>query len=419
MTKAQTLTKEPHFDCAVIGGNISGSCMALALSHLGLSTCLIEPQQHRQTFTANTQQAYGLRVSAISPTSKAILSEMGCWQKMPTERIQPTRIMAVGEHNQWVYFDERRSPHASLADIVENQLLQTTLWQMLQQQPSRIDLSIYSSSLQSIEFAKSPHHRHRLQLDNSASMTCRLIIGADGANSVVRQQTNIAISQKQYQQHCFVGNVRPQLNHQQTAWQAYHRGLAIALLPHPDGSCSLAWYVDADEATLINSMDVSQMQVKLNQALHASGLTQLGSVRLDQPLQSFPIVRRRAQTYAKPGLLLIGDACRTIHPMAGQGLNLAITDVAVAIDLIQSLLKQSLPLNHPSLAKKYNTRRSEDRWVQYGMDAIDEWFKSPIIQPLRSIFLKALNHSPTIKKRMIHVASGGTQDIPKHLKFFQ
>ena len=416
------------FDCVVVGGNVSGAACALALRQLGLTVCVVEPSAASEvaSFVAtDTSDArrFGLRVSAINAVSQALLQQLRCWHYLPQQRLQPVLHMRVGEAGRWLDFAARQSPLQTLAHIVENDLLQAVLWQGLR----HAGVEIIAAKVEQLAFdfatdcgvaegANCLSDASCVTLDDGRQLQAQLLVAADGANSSLRQQAGIGSSDKDYQQHCFVGNVLPQRWHQHSAWQVYHQGLALALLPHNDGSCSLAWYVAATRAEALRQLSIGDFSQQLNAAAQASGLTQLGEIAVKQLPRSFPILRRRAACYAQPGLFLIGDACRTLHPMAGQGMNLALADVAVLQQLLVQAMQYKLPLRHASIAKRYTQKRSEDIWVQNGMDVLDRLFGLTWLQLLRPPALDIMGRLPFWQRPLIDLASGVLQDLPQSLK---
>lgn len=404
------MTTKKTYDVAIIGGNLTGATAALALHQIGLKVALVEPNAVQPLASRDlTKLPFALRVSSIIPTVKKFFQRLGVWQDLPKERLQAVKNMQVGESDYFINFDYRQSPYKELAHIIENDVLQSALWQKL----TDANIDILHTRMQNI------HNQDTgellIELEDANTISSKLLIGADGANSQVRQKLGILWDSKDYQQHCIVGNVRPSKSHQQTAWQSYHQGNPLAFLPHPDGSCSLAWYVKPSLGKqLLEKNSTTKLQQALNNTVELANLSQLGNIEITQTLQAFPIKRGRARCSHTKQILLIGDACRTIHPMAGQGVNLGVLDVAVLQQELKLAKSKRLDITHPSIIKRCARRRSDDKIVQYGMDFFDSLFKGSTFSKLRINALRVAT-CPPIKQKLISFATGHYQDIPEYL----
>jgi len=361
----------------ILGGGMVGAAAALALSQLGLQVALIETRPVKREFDEN--DPYSLRISAIQRSSENLLKSLGVWDAITARRITPFIDMRIQD---WQGFATQLSAHdlhePNLGHIIENDVMAAAIWDSLVLHPN---CTLYIA--QTKQAAQDGQGNWRLNLDNGTELHSPLLIGADGAHSQVRQWMGIEQDINDYQQHCIVGNVRTEKPHQQACWQHYSEQGIFALLPLSSHTCSIAWYVTPEEAPLHCASNTNEQAAAMTHA--SAGL--LGQLSPIDTLASFPLIRRQSQQYAQAHTLLIGDAAHTVHPQAGQGVNLGLLDVIALRDTLAYALAHGQPIHDLRVLSRIERARKHDATlVQRGMESINWLFSDqPISNSLRNL----------------------------------
>ena len=346
-----------NFDCVVVGGGMVGASTALALSQLGLTVALIE-QYEPKAFAQ--EQCFDLRVSAISIASQYLLEQLGAWEQVTKWRACPYKRLAVWEEDYaYTEFNADDLNQSQLGHIVENRLLQLSLWQQINQQKN---IKVFCpEKLLSISQNK---EKAILTLENNV-LSAKLVIAADGANSQVRQLVDIGITSWDYQQSAMLINVKTQHAQQDITWQQYLPTGPVAFLPlsnatiddeqatkgsETGGFASLVWYHQREEIKRLSALPNQQ----LTQAVLKVFPKRLGQIEVIDK-GAFPLRRRHANTYQKGRVLLVGDAAHTINPMAGQGVNLGFKDVVALQTVIASAIGNGECWHDEDILKRYES----------------------------------------------------------------
>jgi 3-demethoxyubiquinol 3-hydroxylase len=304
-------------DVAVIGGGVIGLATALAAARQGLQTVLVEAHAPK----AWQAESPDLRVYALALDSQALFESMGLWQQMMQRRAFAYSGMTVFDevHDSPLRFraDALGRPH--LGHIVENGLLVETLWQaVLNESGVRL---ICPDKIAAIDDADDGAW---LRLQSGQEISARLVIGADGAGSKVRSLAGIESDQHDYRQKGLVAFVETGLPHRNTAWQRFLSSGPLAFLPFGEKRCSIVWSLPETKADDLLSAEPEAFCLALDSAFAGT----LGTTRLLSARAAFPLKRRLARTMLKGRTLLLGDAAHAVHPLAGQGVNLGLRDVA-------------------------------------------------------------------------------------------
>jgi len=392
------------FDVVIVGGHMVGATLAASLQGSGLKVALLERMNVPETFEVT--QAMRLRVSAVIRASENILRHCGAWDRLIAARMQAYTDMHVweGELSHAVHFDAADVGEKDLGTLVENDHIQWALWQELRAQ-QKVDL-MEGVSIQSIDTVA-----REITLEDGRQICADLIVGADGARSMVRESAGIEWIEKPYQQFVMVGNVRTEQSHQNTCWQRYNDDNPFAFLPLADGSSSIAWYMPVEQKEWASGLGDDEFKQALNEA---SGLM-LGHVSEVGARGGFELVKRRAGQMVSEGIALVGDAAHTIHPMAGQGANLGFIDAATLAEELIQAHQRGESISRVSVLKRYERRRSDTAWVQNGMDVIKQLFV-PVPAPLqwlRERSLPVMNKITPVKTPMTQFALGFGRDLPR------
>lgn len=311
---------------AVIGGGLVGAAAALALLKLGLRVVLFE--QHP---VPPPSDDWDPRIYAISPASEALLCELGAWQRMDAARLQAVYRMEVyGDAQSHLRFDAYEAGIARLATILESSRLQQALWQAIRAlEPEAIRCP---AQLESIDWGSPASTLH---FADGSSLKAELIVAADGVHSRVRELAGVPHRTRAYAPRGIVANFACELPHRGTAFQWFGAaqpgeiltylplaGSTAILLATPGNRMSLVWSTERADALLKLNADEFAQQVEL------AGGSRLGTLNVLTPPASFPLQLTRVSRVYQSGLVLIGDAAHGVHPLAGQGVNLGLGDVA-------------------------------------------------------------------------------------------
>lgn len=378
------------FDVLIIGGGLVGASLAAALKPAGLSVALVEDQR----LATSSAQSWDSRIYAVSPGSAAFLKECGAWQRLDMSRVQPVEQMRVfGDEESELDFSAYQLGAPELAFILESRLLLQSLWQGLQQQDN---LTLFCPA----RCASVTWHEDAacLKLEDGRELRAKLIVGADGSDSWVRQQSGMDAAFTPYHQHGVVANFSTEKPHRGTAYQWFQPDGILALLPLPQQQVSMVWSVGTEKSEELLQLPPEELCA---QVAAVSGHT-LGALQMVTPPAAFPLRLLNLRQIVKPRLALIGDAAHNLHPLAGQGVNLGFRD---ARQLAQVLLQPSAQQDcgNIHLLRRYERARQEDIFsMQFTTDALKKLFNNPnpLLRTVRNLGLAATNRITPLKKML-------------------
>jgi 3-demethoxyubiquinol 3-hydroxylase len=388
-----------YVDILIVGGGMVGSALASALSGKGLSITVLE-QAAAQPF--DTAQPPDLRVSAISPASASLLDGLGAWQRILAMRAAPYRRMQVWEDQEsnGTLFDAAEAGVDALGHIVENRIVQLATTACLQEKddirylcPARITGIVYEPKAS------------RVTLEDGTVLVARLLVAADGARSQVRDAAGIGITSWDYPMHALVASCEMDYGQQDITWQRFTATGPQAFLPLTGHHASLVWYHTPTEVKRLLALS----DEALVSAFCASFPQKLGGIRQLLARGSFALTRRHAACYVKNGVVLAGDAAHTIHPLAGQGVNLGFQDVAVLAEVIGCAVSEGRDFADLSVLKAYERRRKPANLaMQTSMDAFCYGFANNIgpLKAARKLGLKLADKAGPLKREVIRYALG-------------
>lgn len=378
------------FDVIILGGGLVGATLALALHRQGKKILIIE-KKPPQTDLLSLSQSWDARIYAISPTNQQFLNSLSVW---PEERVQKVRHMEVyGDSNGCISFDASSVNVPCLNSMVENRYLLAKLWLALEEEGVAIVSSCPQSVITDVWSAK-------ITLENDQTYCSQLVVGADGANSWLREQVGIEVTASPYQQQGIVANFNTEKPHNGCAYQWFRGSDILAYLPLPQQQISIVWSTsDLESLTKLDKESFAR-EVAL------AGNQKLGELTLTTPVFNFDLIMRQPKKIISQRIALIGDAAHTIHPLAGQGVNLGFADV----QCLSNLLTNASDSGTWSILKQYQrSRLLAVRLMQYSCDGLFKLFANdyfPAIGWVRNQGLNLVNYSGLIKKRMIWEAMG-------------
>ncbi|MEO6697191.1 MAG: UbiH/UbiF/VisC/COQ6 family ubiquinone biosynthesis hydroxylase [Gammaproteobacteria bacterium] len=404
---------EKNYDVVIAGGGIVGATLACALDGEGLRVAVIEARPPEDS-TDKTDP----RVSAISRGSVQILESLGVWPAVAARRVSPFRAMQVwdasGSGN--IHFDSADIGMDTLGYIVENNVMLAALWERLHNSttidvhcPARITTAIWEEG------------RVTLTLDDGRELDARLLIGADGADSTVRRLAGITTRGWDYHQTALVATLRTSHPHHETAWQRFLPGGPLAFLPLVDGSSSIVWTLPPEQAARLRALNEDAFIKELQEAVgvppaHGYEGLGLGTILETGPRLSFPLRLIHADQYVKPRLALIGDAAHTVHPLAGQGVNLGISDAAALAEVVSEARAQGKDIGALRVLRRYERWRKGDNLIMVAaLEGIKRLFAAhaPPLRWVRNRGLALTDRAWPVKNTLMRHAMGMAGDLPK------
>ncbi|MCM2776021.1 FAD-dependent 2-octaprenylphenol hydroxylase, partial [Escherichia coli] len=318
-------------DVAIVGGGMVGLAVACGLQGSGLRVAVLE-QRVPEPLAADAPPQ--LRVSAINAASEKLLTRLGVWQDILSRRASCYHGMEVWDKDSFghISFDDQSMGYSHLGHIVENSVIHYALWNKAQQSS---DITLLApAELQQVAWGENETF---LTLKDGRMLTARLVIGADGANSWLRNKADIPLTFWDYQHHALVATIRTEEPHDAVARQVFHGEGILAFLPLSDPHlCSIVWSLSPEEAQRMQQASEDEF----NRALNIAFDNRLGLCKVESARQVFPLTGRYARQFAAHRLALVGDAAHTIHPLAGQGVNLGFMDAAELIAELKRLHRQ-------------------------------------------------------------------------------
>ena len=392
-------------DAVVAGGGVVGAATALMLAREGLQVALVEPQP----LTPWRRETRDLRVYAFAPDNARLLDELGAWAHVVASRVQPYRGMRVWDAagGDALEFDADALGQPQLGWIVENALLVDALWRALPAAGVRVHCPARIDALEHSDTGV------RLRLDDGLALDARLAIAADGGNSALRAMAGIGTTRREYGQKGLVAFVASEHPHREACWQRFLPGGPVALLPFNDEGDtalrgrvgSIVWTLPDAEADRLREVDEAAFARELGDAFGG----ELGTMRLLSARAAFPLQRQLAETYAQGRVLLLGDAAHMVHPLAGQGVNLGLRDVAALRDLVRDAAKRGAEIASPQrLARWARTRKSENAVNALAFEAINRAYSNDALWPtlLRGHALGIAGKLPPLSHALWRHAAG-------------
>lgn len=402
------MSNEPtEVDVIVVGAGIAGATLSCALSAAGLRVAVLE---ERQTPKWDVRR-YDLRVNAINLASQNTLIALGVWSKIVAMRVSPFHAIEAWDENSSgrVFFRASDAGLHNLGYIVENSAVTWALHDKLAQQKVQVHYGLTVDDL--------------YQKEESIIVTCsngpifqaKLLVGADGIHSRVRERANIKLNQRSYSQRSIVAHVTTEKSNRRTAYQRFLSTGPLAFLPITDKLSSVVWSTDEGVSDLLIQLTDNEFKQQIGAAFQA----RLGDVTSISRRERFSVCSQHAQTYIGRRIALIGDAAHTVHPLAGLGANQGIIDAAALAELVIYGMTQNLDFgNRPILRRYERWRRTENQLILNTLDGLYYGFRTrnPAITRLRSLGLNLTNNIKPLRMVFLKRAVGVSGELPKIAK---
>lgn len=401
-------------DVIIIGGGLVGLSLAAMLLRGGLRVIVLDNSNAPlPTPVALHDAEFDQRVFAISRASENIFRALpnqtgSVWDAMQAQRTSAYQDMHVWENSGAIHFSGMDIFEENLGHIIEQQVMLVALQEALQKQDNL-------QLLRPAQWQAFTIHEDRIELllQNGELVTAKLLIGADGARSQVREQAGINWQSRDYGHHALVATVRTELSHEKTAWQRFLPTGPLAFLPLTEAhTSSIVWSTHPDKAQALLSMPKQDFQQALAQAF----AEKLGMVESVRGRAVFPLVRRHAKQYVQPRLALVGDSLRTIHPLAGQGVNLGLLDAATLAEVLIDAHEKRRDVGHYWVLRRYERwRKGHNLLMLTAMDGFKQLFSNGFLplSLMRNLGLGSLNQNKLFKQSVMLQAMGINGDLPK------
>lgn len=396
-------------DVAIVGGGMVGLALACGLQGSGLRVAVLE---QNTPVPVDDNAPPQLRVSAINAASEKLLTRLGVWSAIVARRASCYHGMEVWEKDSFgrIAFDDRSMGYSHLGHIVENGVIHQALWHKAQQ-CADVTLTV-PAQLQQVAWGENEAF---ISLQDGSMLTARLVVGADGANSWLRNKADIPLTSWDYHHHALVATIRTAEPHQAVARQVFHGDSILAFLPLADPHlCSIVWSMLPEQAQQMQNAS----EEAFNQALCVAFDNRLGLCSVESERQVYPLTGRYARQFAGHRLALVGDAAHTIHPLAGQGVNLGFMDAAELISELKRLHAQGKDIGQHMYLRRYERSRKHSAALMLaGMQGFRELFagENPAKKLLRDIGLKLADTLPGVKPQLLRQAMG-LNDLPSWLR---
>ena len=396
-------TRRRELTIVVAGAGPVGLLFALRLARAnasaGLRLRIVDPGAPARW----QADAVDPRVYALSRESQLLLGDL--WGVVAAKRVSPYRRMQVfeGEDPEGqgsIVFDAAEIGEPDLGHIVEDNLLRAVLLEALGR--SAVETSFGSG----VESIRREDGRVTLITSTGDALDADLVVGADGGDSRVRAAAGIGVLEKDYGQRALVAHVVTELPHRETAWQRFLPGGPLAFLPLADGRSSIVWTCSDGEAGRLLALG----DAEFIDALQGASANLLGRIESCSRRLSFPLALRHATTYTQPGIVLVGDAAHSVHPLAGQGMNLGLRDAAVLADTLASALAAGHYPGDEFVLRRYaRAQKARNLGMQLAFDGLNTLFGPSVpgfAAPLRRLGMAAVNRTEPAKRMLMRRALG-------------
>ncbi|MFQ3788600.1 UbiH/UbiF/VisC/COQ6 family ubiquinone biosynthesis hydroxylase [Halomonas sp. A29] len=401
-----------HFEVVVVGGGMVGAALAALLGQAGVAVALLDARPEPLAADEVGKGLPAMRVSALTPVSQRLLEGLGAWPWMAARRVTPYRFMQVwdSEGSGEVNFSAEQAGVPRLGHIVENDVILAALERRLAELPTvSMQLGMRVTGLH-----ESPVGRE-VVLEDGRRLSAPLVVACDGAHSPLREMAEIAVKAHDTGHVAVVTTVRTERGHGDVARQVFLETGPLAFLPLTVGGderyCSIVWSTSPEEAERLTTLSREALGHELQAAFEA----RLGAVEVVDRALAVPLSQRHAEHYVQSGFALVGDAAHSIHPLAGQGVNLGLMDAAVLAEELLAARRRGIALGAPRMLERYSRcRRGDNAAMLALMDGFRLLFgtRHPLVTLTRNLGLSGVDRLTPIKRLLMRQAIGERGRLP-------
>jgi 2-octaprenyl-6-methoxyphenol hydroxylase len=396
-------------ELVIAGGGLNGMLLAVACAGVGLSTIVID----RQDPAAMTGDRFDARTSAIAYGSRLVFDGIWLWPAIASEA-EPIREIRVADDDSplFLHYDDRELAPGTggstpLGYIVENRVLRRALFDRAATLPS---LKLLAP--QAVTAMEASEGGATVALADGTRLKTRLVAAADGQNSPLRRAAGIGTVEWRYQQIGIVTTVAHERPHGGIAVEHFLPAGPFAILPMTGNRSSIVWTEDADLAPHLLALPDPEFAAELRTRFGDF----LGAIEPVGPRWSYPLALMQAERYVGRRLALVGEAAHVIHPIAGQGLNIGIRDIAALAEIVIDARRLGLDIGDPSLLERYERwRRADALMLAAVTDGLNRLFSNTImpVRLARDVGLAIVNRLPPLKRLLMQHAMGVLGDRPR------
>ena len=387
------------FEVVVIGAGVAGSSLALSLAKEGVAVCLID-----KGTPEIKEDISGGRTAALNLASQNILEKLGVKRGIQNY-LTPFKNIYVwdSEGTSSLEFSSDEIGQPKLGDVVTNNAILSSIFLLL---PNHKNLRFLSGDR--LKTLDPQEESIKVCTEGGENISCKLVVGADGGLSSVRELSSINIRTWSYYQKALIANLKAEKSHNNTAYQVFTKNGPIALLPMQkdnEESLSLVWSADIDYAERLLDLDIPSFLNELERKTESV----LGKLSMDGEMSSYPLHQLHAKDYYAQRVVLIGDAAHSMHPLAGQGLNLGLGDVEELANRILSSRRHGEDVGNDKMLSDYSKARKSINLRMMGfMEVFKKGFGStnPWVRLGRNMAFGATKKAPELRKRFIKEAAG-------------
>lgn len=399
-------------DILIVGGGLNGAAMALALAQSGFSVTLIDALPKATRALAD----FDGRGYALALSSRRLLASLGIWPRVadnsqPMLEIKVTDGRAGEGPAPWMlHFDHAEIEEGPMGHMLEDRYLRIALLEALGEEKRITQLNKETVIAQRVE----PNHAE-IDLASGCTLTGKLIIGCDGRTSGTAQRAGIRRTGWGYGQTAVVCAVAHDLPHNGIAHQFFMPGGPLAILPLPGNRSSIVWSETDTRAAEILDLDDEGFLDALRPAFGSF----LGQISLEGKRFGYPLSLTIANHFVADRLALVGDAAHGMHPIAGQGLNAGLRDVACLAETLSDAKSRGEDIANPLVLKRYESwRRFDTATLALATDTFNKLFSNdnPVLRMARDLGMGAINAVPGLRRGFIREAAGLTGDLPKSMQ---
>jgi len=398
-------------DILIVGGGLNGPCLAIALAHSGLRPVVID------ALPEDTRSGAGFdgRSYALALASTRMLDALGLWEDLEDKTQPMLEIKASdgrageGAAPYFLHFDHAEIEEGPMGHMCEDRYLRRTLLKAMAESPLITHLPGTKVIAQNTDTGA------QVTLDDGRTLTARLLIGADGRRSGTAERAGIKRTGWDYGQSALVCAIAHERPHHGIAHQFFMPAGPLAILPLPGNRSSIVWSERTKRAAEIADLNDADYLDALRPAFGDF----LGKIELAGARYSYPLSLSIAQSFIAPRLALVGDAAHGVHPIAGQGLNLGLRDVAALAQVLTEAQRRGEDIAAPDVLARYQTwRRFDTAALAVATDTFNRLFSNDnsLIRAARTIGMGLVQSAPSLRRRFIREAAGLTGDLPRLLQ---